>query len=308
MSNINHDQLFKELLTNFFVEFLTLFFPSVLEYLDTDSIQFIDKEIFTDIAQGDKKIMDVVALAKFQEQDYSFLIHLENQASSAPEFNRRMFRYFCSLFLKYDRPIYPIAIFSYDSPRRLDKSSFVIDFPDRQVLNFDYQILQLNRLDWRDFLKQKNPIAAALMSKMKVNAEDRPRVKAECLRLMVTLKLDPAKMQLISGFVDTYLDLNQQEESTFQVLLSTMELQEQEQIMEITTSWEQKGIVRGRQEGRQEGQSTTILKLLNRKLGILPSAITTQIQSLEPNQLDSLTEELLSFETLDDLHQWLNNF
>lgn len=40
----NHDQLFKELLTTFFVEFLELFFPSVLEYLNTDSIQFVDAE------------------------------------------------------------------------------------------------------------------------------------------------------------------------------------------------------------------------------------------------------------------------
>jgi hypothetical protein len=300
MANINHDQLFKELLTTFFVEFLALFFPSVLEYLDTDSIQFIDKELFTDVAQGDKKIMDLVALAKFQAQDYSFLVHVENQASSAPEFNRRMFRYFCSLFLKYDLPIYPIVIFSYDSPQRLDKSSFVIDFPDRQVLNFDYQIVQLNRLNWRDFLQQKNPVAAALMSKMKINPEDRATVKAH--------KLDPAKMQLISGFVDTYLNLNQEEESTFQSLLSTMELQEQKQIMEITTSWEQKGILKGLQEGRQEGQSNTILRLLNRKLGTLSSAIATQIKSLEPNQLDTLTVDLLDFETLDDLHQWLNNF
>jgi predicted transposase YdaD len=312
MANINHDQLFKELLTTFFVEFLALFFPSVLEYLDTDSVQFVDKELFTDVAQGDKKIMDLVALAKFQAQDYSFLVHVENQASSAPELNRRMFRYFCSLFLKYDLPIYPIVIFSYDSPQRLDKSNFVIDFPDRQVLNFGYQIVQLNRLNWRDFLQQKNPVAAALMSKMKINPEDRATVKAQCLRLMVTLKLDPAKMQLISGFVDTYLNLNQEEESTFQSLLSTMELQEQKQIMEITTSWERKGILKGlqegRQEGRQEGQSNTILRLLNRKLGTLSSAIATQIKSLEPNQLDTLTVDLLDFETLDDLHQWLNNF
>jgi predicted transposase YdaD len=120
---------------------------------------------------------------------------------------------------------------------------------------------------------------------------------------MVTLKLDPAKMQLISGFVDNYLNLNQEDESTFQSLLSTIELQEQQQIMEITTSWEQKGILKG----RQEGQSDTILRLLNRKLGTLPSAITTQIKSLEPNQLDTLTLDLLDFETLDDLHQWLNN-
>ncbi|MDJ0589232.1 MAG: hypothetical protein QNJ72_04435 [Pleurocapsa sp. MO_226.B13] len=80
MAKINHDRLFKELITTFFVEFLELFFPSVLEYLDTDSIQFIDKEVFTDVTRGEKNILDLVALAKFQEQNYSFLIHVENQA------------------------------------------------------------------------------------------------------------------------------------------------------------------------------------------------------------------------------------
>jgi hypothetical protein len=92
------------------------------------------------------------------------------------------------------------VVFSYDSPQRLDRSDFVIDFPNKQVLNFDYDIVQLNRLNWRDFLQQKNPIAAALMAKMKIDPLDRPTVKAQCLRLLVTLKLDPAKMQLISIF------------------------------------------------------------------------------------------------------------
>ncbi|MBW4535763.1 MAG: DUF4351 domain-containing protein [Pleurocapsa minor HA4230-MV1] len=298
MANINHDQLFKELLTTFFVEFLELLFPSVLEYLDTDSIQFVDKEIFTDVVGGEKKIVDIVALAKFQEQDYSFLIHVENQASNAPKFNRRMFRYFCSLFLKYDRPIYPIVVFSYDSPQRLDKSNFVIDFPDKQILKFDYEIVQLNRLDWRNFLQQKNPVAAALMAKMKIDKQDRPTVKAQCLRLLVTLKLDPAKMQLISGFVDTYLRLNSNEEALFQSELGTMETREQEQIMQITTSW--------KEEGRIEEKLAITLRLLNRKLGNLPEAIADRIKSLEPIQLDSLTEDLLDFQSLDDLQNWLS--
>jgi hypothetical protein len=299
MASINHDRLFKELLTTFFVEFLDLFFPSILEYLDTDSIQFVDKELFTDLERGEKKIMDIVALAKFQQQNYSFLVHIEAESSSNTDFNQRLFRYFCSLFLKYDRPIYPIVVFSYDSPKRLDKSSFVIDFPDKQVLKFDYEIVQLNRLNWRDFLQQKNPVAAALMAKMKIDKRDRPTVKAQCLRLMVTLKLDPAKMQLISGFVDTYLRLNSTEEAIFQSELGTMETQEQEQIMQITTSW--------KEEGLKEGQSNTILRLLNRKLGNLPEEIATQIKSLEPNRLDTLTEDLLDLETFDDLTRWLSN-
>lgn len=74
MTKINHDRLFKELLTTFFVEFLDLFFPEVLGYLDTDSIQFVNTEVFSDLTQGEKSILDIVALAKFQEQNYSFLI------------------------------------------------------------------------------------------------------------------------------------------------------------------------------------------------------------------------------------------
>ncbi len=303
MAKINHDQLFKELLTTFFVEFLELFFPSALEYLHRDSIQFVDKELFTDVARGEKNILDLVALAKFQEQNYSFLIHIENQASNAPEFNRRMFRYFCSLFLKYDRPIYPIVIFSYDSPKRPEKDRFEIEFPQYQVLNFNYKVVQLNRLNWRDFLKQKNPVAAALMAKMRIDKEERPKVKAECLRLMVTLKLNPAKMQLISGFVDSYLNLNLQEESIFQSELSKMKLEEKEQIMQITTSWEEKGQIKG----RLEEKLNITLRLLKRKLGTLEGDITERIESLEPTQLDSLTEDLLDFQSVDDLLNWLSN-
>lgn len=40
-------------------------------------------------------------------------------------------------------------------------------------------------------------------------------MKAECLRLLATLKLSPARMQLISGFVDTYLRLYDTEKQVF---------------------------------------------------------------------------------------------
>ena len=299
MAKIDHDMLFKELLTTFFVEFLELFFPEVLSYLDTDSIQFVNTEIFSDLTQGEKSVLDILALARFQEQDYSFMVHIENQSSSASKFNRRMFRYFCNLFLKYDLPIYPIVVFSYDAPKRKDISDFVIKFPDRQVLKFDYQVVQLNRLDWRNFLKQKNPVAAALMAKMRIDKGDRPKVKAECLRLLVSLQLNPAKMQLISGFVDSYLSLNSSEKVIFQSELGNMELEKREQIMQITTSW--------KEEGRLEEKLAITLRLLNRKLGSLSAEKIGQIKSLESSQLDRLTDDLLDFESFVDLENWLSN-
>ena len=47
-----HDQLFKELLTTFFVEFVELFLPEVHAFLDPGSITFLDKEVFTDLTSG----------------------------------------------------------------------------------------------------------------------------------------------------------------------------------------------------------------------------------------------------------------
>jgi flagellar biosynthesis/type III secretory pathway protein FliH len=90
----------------------------------------------------------------------------------------------------------------------------------------------------------------------------------------------------------------------FQSELGTMEIQEKEQIMQITTSWKEEGL----REGLQKGQSNTILRQLNRKLGNLSEKIATRIKSLEPSQLDSLTEDLLDFQTFDDLERWLSNF
>ena len=40
--NIDHDRLFKELISTFFIEFIELFFPQVLEYIDTESIIFLE--------------------------------------------------------------------------------------------------------------------------------------------------------------------------------------------------------------------------------------------------------------------------
>ena len=47
--NIDHDRLFKELLSTFFWEFLELFLPKVTEYVERNSIVFLSQEIFVDV-------------------------------------------------------------------------------------------------------------------------------------------------------------------------------------------------------------------------------------------------------------------
>ena len=107
-----HDRLFKELLTTFFVEFLELFFPKLAAELEPDSVEFLDKEIFISLFDGQEYEADIVARARFKGTEAFFLIHIENQSTPQAAFGRRMFRYFTAFFEKFDLPVYPIVVSS----------------------------------------------------------------------------------------------------------------------------------------------------------------------------------------------------
>jgi predicted transposase/invertase (TIGR01784 family) len=300
---IDHDRLFKELLSTFFVEFLELFVPQVAHKINRDSVRFLTQEYFSDLTTGEKKIIDLLAEVQLEGQETGFLIHVENQASSIADFCRRIFFYFALLHKSYLKPIYPIVVFSFDEPYREEPHQYQIELEGLKVVEFNFLPIQLNRLNWRDYLNQQNPVAAALMSKMRIDAKDRSRVKVECLRMLATLKLDPARTQLISGFVDTYLRLNQPEERIFQMELSKLEEREQEDVMQIVTSWMEQGIERG----IERGERSLILRQLNRRVGVLDSVTENQVVNLSLAQLDLLGEALLDFSGIADLQDWLQS-
>jgi hypothetical protein len=112
------------------------------------------------------------------------------------------------------------------------------------------------------------------------------------------LTMNPAKMQLISGFVDTYLRLDTQEEETFQAQLAQLAPQEEEPVMEIVTSWMEQG---------QERQAFKLIMCqLPRQIGNkIPAPIEEQIRQLTLPQLEELAEMLLDFKRMEDLQGWL---
>ena len=249
----DHDRLFKELISTFFLEFLDLFLPEVRAYVEAGSIEFLDKEIFIDVTAGERLEPDLVAKVKFKGRSAFFIVHVESQAQAQKIFPRRFFRYFARLHDRHNLPVYPIVVFSFDSPRTPQPDVYRVEFPNKIVNEFRYDVIQLNRLHWRDFVRRRNPIAAALMTKLNVAATDRPRVKLQCLRLLLTLKQNPAKMKLISGFIDRYLELNQTELREFEAEIGELEVKEGQGVMEIVTSWMKEGIKKGMQQGLEKG-------------------------------------------------------
>jgi hypothetical protein len=279
-----------------------LLLPELAAYLDLNSLQFLDKEVFTDVTEGERHEADVVARARFRGQDSCFLVHVENQAQPQPEFARRMFRYFARLHEKHALPVYPIVVFSHDSTRP-EPDRYEVTFPDLDVLRFRFRSIQLRRLNWRDCLRRPNPVAAALMARMGMAEEERPPVKLECLRLLTTLRIDPARMKLISGFIDTYLRLNREETLRFEREADTvLTTNERTTMLELTTSWKEEG----RQEGRREESVRLALRLLQRRFGALPADAESRIRALSLEQSESLAEALLDFASVSDLNCWLH--
>lgn len=261
--------------------------------------------MFTDLTSGATYEADIVAKVRFQEQPAYFLIHLEHQAQPEEAFNLRMFRYFALFHFKKGLPVYPIALFSDDSSRRTEPDTYRVVVSDLEVLQFRYRVIQLRHLNWRDFAARRNPIASALLPKMGMQHSERPQVLLTSLRLLAQLGLDAARGRLISGFINTYLHLNKQEQAQFETELAQLSPNEQEATMELTTTWKDEGRQEGRLEGQRREARNLTLRLLRRRFGPVAADLEAQIGMLALVQVETLFEELLDFASIEDLHVWL---
>jgi predicted transposase/invertase (TIGR01784 family) len=137
----NHDRMFKELLTTFFSDFVETFLPDVTAYLDLDSVVFLDKQIFTNVTNGEQHEVDLVVQGRFKGQDSFFLVHVEQQAQPQAEFGRRMFRYFARLHEKHGLPVYPVVVFSHDQRKlEADRYEDILDVLEARFGEAPYEL------------------------------------------------------------------------------------------------------------------------------------------------------------------------
>ncbi|NJL84683.1 MAG: Rpn family recombination-promoting nuclease/putative transposase [Chloroflexaceae bacterium] len=62
----------------------------------------------------------------------------------------------------------------------------------------------------------------------------------------------------------------------------------------------------GLEQGLEQGERSLLLKLLNRRFGVLPSAKVAQIEALSVEQMENLVEAQVDFSAVADLDNWLS--
>lgn len=268
-------------------------------------MEFLSQEAFADLNKGKKRVVDILVKAKFCGVPTCFLIHVEVQAARRTNFAERMFVYYAVLYAKYRLPIFPIALLSYDKPRTAEPDRFSLTLANFEAIRFNFLAIQLNRMNWREFLERENPVATTLMAKKRIAPEDRPKVKLECLQMLRRLGLNPARDAMIAAFIDAYLTLSPDEEAIFDAELAALEPKGRKGLMKYVTSWERRGIQIGIEKGRHEGEIAVILKQLERRLGRVSQASVKRIEKLPLERIEELAVALLDFEKPSDLTAWL---
>ncbi|MFP4101329.1 Rpn family recombination-promoting nuclease/putative transposase [Coleofasciculus sp.] len=64
-------------------------------------------------------------------------------------------------------------------------------------------------------------------------------------------------------------------------------------------------IIYAEQKGEQKGESRLILRQLKKRFGEIPVETSSQVQNLSIEDLESLGEDFLEFDSLEDLENWL---
>ncbi|GGP10970.1 transposase [Oceanobacillus neutriphilus] len=255
-------------------------------------LEFIS--IFPDYIKGRKKEIDVLAEVKLNHQDKILHIHTEAQSTHEADFPERMFLYFSYLYAKHRIPIQPIAVLSYNR-KKDEPTQFKIDTPTQEVLQFNFLQLHLIQKNWREYIESDNPAAAALLSQMGYEEHERVQVKMEFLRMVTRMKIDPAKMEFLYGYFETYLKLNKEEEAQMMDQMENLPEVEKDMVMQLPNSYYERGKEEGIQEGKKEGieegiekgKQEIVLKLLAREMPIDQIAEITELSKEDIKKLTS---------------------
>ena len=82
---------------------------------------------------------------------------------------------------------------------------------------------------------------------------------------------------------------------------------EEEKIMPLVSPFERMAKEEGVKE-RIDKDKELIIRQLKKKLGVINEDLQTQVRALNIDDLETLAEDFLDFNSIEDLQQWLSNF
>ncbi len=233
----SHDQLWKDLFRTFFPDLLFLLDSDLATHLvgnlGPGDITFLDKEVFHDLPEGERREVDLLAEIPDRAGGRKFRVHVEIEQRFSGKIARRVARYSHHLYLRDPGPVLSIVVFLHGGPPGARWTSHVERAFEREVHRFHYLSFGLSKLPAQTLIDRPEPLAWALAALTWAGKMGRARLKLELLRKIATAPLSEVERFLLANGVETYLQLAGRDAEEFAALRLAEENPEVE-AMEMT--------------------------------------------------------------------------
>jgi hypothetical protein len=242
-----HDTLWKRLLQILFASVLRFLAPS----LAGGTFSFLDKELFPEGIRGEGREVDVLGRV-CPPAGGTVLVHLEVEARFREESVRRLRQYYHLLEARHGEPVFSVLIALRGGPRGLVQVTREDQVAGQRRL-FELTVIGLGGCDAEELLASPEPIAWAFAALARCPSRERPARKLACMDRIQAAKLPTDEDRVLVNAVETYIQLNAEQEAEYDRLKSRKEGRAM-RLREMT--WEDRMIELGRREGRaQEKQA-----------------------------------------------------
>ncbi len=231
----DHDQRFKLLPQEFFGSFFELFFPQWAAWFDFGQITWLDKEVFTDPPQGERRTLDLVAQLPTRREvasqrpgqpaSWIALVHVAIESADTVEPLRgRMYDYYKALRDRHRLPVLPVGLYLNVGLEGIGVDVFEERFGDWTLLHFEYLYVGLPALDAERYVQGDNWLGVALAALMRKERDRRIVLRAESLERIWHAPVNDYRRFLLSECVQAYAPLDRAEQNEFDRLVDTKTL------------------------------------------------------------------------------------
>jgi hypothetical protein len=309
---MDHDQRFKNLIQVFFQDFLLLFFEAWAQRLDAAGVVWLDKEIFADPPDGERRVLDLVgkvptrrAVAGQRPSDpehWLALIHIEIESPDKAPLRPRMFEGYVQLRRQHRLPVLPIGVFLRVGLDGVGIDVYEEHFWELQAVRFQYLYVGLPALDAVEYVQGDNWLGVALAALMWIPPERVAWLGAEALRRIQAAPLNEQQRFLLGECVQAYLPLDEMQQREFERLMTT---ESYKGVQAMNSTWFEKGIEKGIEKGREQGiekeRRESLLELLQERFGPLAPAVRARVEQLALEKLQPTRKAALKAASLADL-------
>jgi hypothetical protein len=321
---MDHDQRFKTLIQTFFAEFLQLFFAEWANRLDFGRVEWLDKEVFHDPPEGQRRALDLVGKLPTRQavpgqrsgepEQWLALVHIEIESpDKAAPVRPRMLDAYVHLRRHHGLPVLPIALFLRVGLDGIGIDNYEEHFWNLRPIQFQYLYVGLPALDAIKYVQGDNWLGVALAALMRIPPDKAAWLGAEALRRIAGAPLSDQQRFLLAECVEAYLPLDDAQKREFKRLATTETYQgvqamnktsyEQglEKGLEIGKATFEKAMEKGIEKGIEQAQRAMVREALEERFGPLPPEVQRRLDELPAERLRPLCKAAWKAQSLAEL-------